>query len=275
MLKLSKAAVVALLSVLLMSASASAQTDPNYVPEEGQVGKDVIWLPTDKSIVDAMMSMARVTPNDYVIDLGSGDGRTVIAAAKLGARAKGIEYNPKLVAFSRQRAAAAGVADRTEFVEGDIFKTDFSDATVLAMFLLDEINLQLRPQILQMKPGTRVVTNTFRMDDWEPDAEAAATKPCEEFCTAYLWYVPGNIKGRWSVADGGILDFAQAFQNFSGTLTSDNKVLKIESGKLTGPQFQFAVNDVVFTGQIDGKRLIGTRKIPDGTTSSWQASRIE
>src|SRR5437870_7900037 len=168
------------LSVAITGTYARAQ---QYEPHVGQEGKDVIWVPTPQALVDKMLDMAKVTPKDYVIDLGSGDGRTVITAAKRGARAMGIEYNPDMVELSKRNAAAEGVSSRATFMKADLFETDFSEATVITMFLLPSINLQLRPKILPMKPGTRIVSNTFTMEEWEPD-EKATIEPCDRGCTA-------------------------------------------------------------------------------------------
>ena len=148
---------------------ALAQPAKEYQPEVGQDGKDVIWVPTPQALVDKMLDMAKVTPKDYVIDLGSGDGRTVITAAKRGSKALGIEYNPDMVELSKRNAAKEGVSDKATFVKADLFESDFSQAQVITMFLLSSINLKLRPKILDLKPGTRIVSNTFDMGDWKPD----------------------------------------------------------------------------------------------------------
>src|SRR5437016_12864892 len=159
--------LVLLLSVIAASAYGQAQpAKDEFQPQVGQQGKDVIWVPTPQALVDKMLDMAKVTPKDYVIDLGSGDGRTVITAAKRGARALGVEFNPDMVALSRRNAAKAGLSDKATFVEADIFRSDLSPATVLTIFLLTDLNLKLRPTILTLKPGTRIVSNTFRMGDW-------------------------------------------------------------------------------------------------------------
>ena len=152
-----------------MTVCGFAQTPPEndeYQPTDGQVGKDVMWIPTAQALAEKMLNLAQVTPQDYVIDLGSGDGRIVITAAKRGARALGIEYNPDLVALSKRNAAREGVGDKARFIEADIFKSDFTQATVITMFLLPELNLQLRPAILDLKPGTRIVSNSFDMGEW-------------------------------------------------------------------------------------------------------------
>src|SRR3954463_2181146 len=159
-------------SMLLAGTAAWAQataTQAPYEPKVGQAGKDVVWVPTPQALVNKMLDMAKVTPSDYLIDLGSGDGRTVITAAKRGLKALGIEYNPDMVALSQRNAAAAGVSDKATFVKADIFESDFSKATVITMFLLPSLNLQLRPKLLDLAPGTRVVSNSFRMEAWEPD----------------------------------------------------------------------------------------------------------
>jgi SAM-dependent methyltransferase len=166
-----------LLLVATVSFAQAPAGTTEFTPTEGQQGKDVIWLPTADSLVEKMLDLAKVTAQDYLIDLGSGDGRTVIAAAKRGARALGIEYNPDMVEFSKRNAAKEGVADRTQFVKADIFESDFSQATVITMFLLPELNLKLRPQILNLKPGTRIVSNTFTMGEWQPESDREITAP--------------------------------------------------------------------------------------------------
>src|SRR5437879_12136251 len=161
---------------------AHGQPAQDYKPEVGQEGKDVAWVPTPQVLVDKMLDMAKVTPKDYVIDLGSGDGRTVITAAKRGAKALGIEYNPEMVELSKRNAAKEGVTDNATFMKADLFESDFSQAQVITMFLLSRINLKLRPKILNLKPGTRVVSNTFDMEDWKPD-ESATVEGCTNWCT--------------------------------------------------------------------------------------------
>ena len=167
-----------------------------------------------------MLDMAGAKPGDYVIDLGSGNGITVITAAKRGIRALGIEYNPDMVELSRRNAEKEkdAVGDRATFVQGDIFKTDFSKATVLTMYLLPRLNMQLRPTILKMKPGTRVATNSFHMEDWKPDdGSNSSGEKCLEHCTSYMWIVPASVQGTWSTS-AGRLKLEQKFQFFTGTL---------------------------------------------------------
>jgi hypothetical protein len=211
-----------LLSALALSAiaaSAFAQAPKaEFQPEVGQSGKDVVWVPSPQQLVDKMLDMAKVTPKDFVMDLGSGDGRTVITAAKRGASALGVEYNPDMVALSKRNADKAGVGGKANFVEADIFKTDLTKATVITMFLLTDLNLRLRPTILTLKPGTRIVSNTFRMGEWEPDQTVELG--CDTYCTAYLWIVPARVEGNWHSGQGE-LALTQDFKKISGTLKSE------------------------------------------------------
>src|SRR4026209_296809 len=190
---------------------AHAQPTKEFEPQVGQEGKDVIWVPTPQALVDKMLDMAKVTPKDYVIDLGSGDGRTVITAAKRGSKALGIEYNPEMVELSKRNAAKEGVSDKASFRKADLFETDFSQAQVITMFLLPSINMKLRPKILSLKPGTRIVSNTFDMEDWKPDQDATVEN-CTNWCTAHLWIVPAKVDGNWKTPQGD-LTIKQSFQN--------------------------------------------------------------
>ena len=245
-----------------------------YTPKEGQEGKDVIWLPTAQELVDKMLNLAKVTPQDYVIDLGSGDGRTVITAAKRGARALGIEYNPDMVVLSKRNAAQEGVADKTQFIQADLYQSDFSQATVITMFLLDEINLKLRPQILDLKPGTRIVSNTFKMGDWiadETDSVEEGEK-CSQYCTALLWIVPAKVEGTWKLPQSE-LTIKQNFQTFSGTLKSGAKTEPVVNGKLSGDLIGFTVGETNYTGRVSGSNMQGTFN-SSGRTAQWKATRI-
>ncbi len=237
-----------------------------YEPEVGQEGKDVVWVPTPQALVEKMLDMAKVTSKDYVIDLGSGDGRTVIAAANRGARALGIEYNPEMVELSKQRAAREGVGDRARFVKADLFESDFSEATVITMFLLPDINRQLRPKILSLKPGTRVVSNTFDMEDWKPDESAEVTEDCTSYCKALLWIVPAKVAGTWDLPEGS-LTLKQTFQLVSGTLTSGTQALRVADGKLWGSRLTFSAGDKEFSGQVNGDSIQGM------TSQRWTARR--
>jgi SAM-dependent methyltransferase len=189
---------IAVSIALPVTACAQAQPKQEYVPQVGQAGKDVVWVPTPEALVERMLTMAKVTKNDYVVDLGSGDGRTVIMAAKkFGATAMGVEYNPDMVALSNKALAkeSEAVRARAKFVRGDIFEVDFSNATVVTMYLLPSLNIKLRPRILDMKPGTRVVSHAFTMEDWMPDETATV-----EGREALLWIVPAKAGGTWKVS---------------------------------------------------------------------------
>jgi len=178
---------------LVLSFGAAFAAQPSQEPDEpyvGQPGKDVVWVPTPPSLVEKMLDMAAVTPQDYVMDLGSGDGRNIIAAAKRGARALGVEYDPALVLLSRRRAATEGVGERARFVEGDMFQADISQATVLALFLLPDNLLQLKPKFERLRPGTRIVTNGYEIAGWQPKEVGVAGGDCVPWCTAYLYVVP-------------------------------------------------------------------------------------
>lgn len=240
----------------------------DYKPLSGQEGKDVVWVPTYEAHLNRMLDMARITKDDVVVDLGSGDGRTVIAAAKRGAMARGVEFNADLVAHSRRNAEAAGVARRASFVEGDIFATDFSDATVVTLFLLDNLNVRLRPTILKMKPGTRVVSNTFRMGDWVPDETAESRQECSSFCSAYLWIVPADVAGAWKL-DGAELKLTQQYQMVRGTLVKDGKEEVLAPIRMHGREIEFIVDNKVWRGTVAGNEMTGA--IEGG--GSWKATR--
>lgn len=246
------------------TAEPPAKTDA-YVPDVGQDGKDVIWVPTPQALVDKMLDMARVTPRDRLMDLGSGDGRTVITAAQRGLRAKGIEYNPDLVTLSRSNAAKAGVADRATFEVADLFETDLSQADVITMFLLSTINEKLRPRLLELAPGTRIVSNTFRMGDWEPDAEETIRQDCSTYCTALLWIVPAKVAGNWEV-DGQPLQLEQRYQRLSGKLGG----APISEARLNGAEISFVANGVRYTGTVNGKQMNGSA----AGGGSWSAKRV-
>jgi Methyltransferase domain len=263
------------LGLSLVTAAALAQTQTQtqtkpFEPQVGQAGKDVVWVPTPQALVDKMLDMASVTAQDFVFDLGSGDGRTVITAAKRGATAVGIEYDPNMVELSQRNAASAGVTGKATFMKADLFETDFSKATVITMFLLPSINLQLRPKILDMKPGTRVVSNTFTMDDWQPD-EKATIEPCERWCTALFWIVPAKVEGTWQTGQAS-LTLKQQFQTISGTLGSGGRQTPITEGKLRGDQITFMAGTAKYEGRVNGNRIEGTM-VSGGRSSSWDATR--
>jgi SAM-dependent methyltransferase len=246
-----------LLAAFSTLALAQAQKAPSdYTPSVGQEGKDVVWVPTPQVVVDKMLDMAKMTPSDYVIDLGSGDGRTVITAAKRGAHAVGIEYNPDMVALSKRNAEKEGVTERATFMKADLFESDFSKASVITMFLLPDINLKLRPKILGLKPGTRIVSNTFTMGDWTPDETATVDTSAgcsSSWCTALLWIVPARVAGTWKVPQGEVT-LKQNFQMLSGTLRTGGKTLALE-GKVRGDDVAFTAGGREYHGKVNGKRL--------------------
>jgi len=232
-----------------------AQTPEVYKPYVGQAGKDVVWVPSPQALVDKMLEMAKVTPADFLMDLGSGDGITVITAAKRGVRALGIEYNPDMVALSRHNALEAGVSDVATFVEADIFETDLSRASVITLFLLPELNLRLRPEILKLKPGTRVVSNSFRMGDWDPDETFELG--CGSYCTAFLWLVPAQVAGKWKLAQGE-LTLKQTYQKLDGSLLVAGKLMPITYGSMRGEEISFTVGVAEYRGKLANGEIGGT-----------------
>ena len=263
---------VATLGLVLVSAGVFAQEQGQggYQPQVGQPGKDVVWVPTQQELVNKMLAMAKVTPQDYVIDLGSGDGRTVISAAKLGAQALGIEYNPDMVELSKRNAAAAGVSDKATFAKADLFESDFSRATVITMFLLPDINMRLRPRLLNLKPGTRVVSNSFTMEDWQSDETVNVENgACTSWCTAYLWIIPAKVEGKWQLPDGE-LTIKQQFQMITGTLAAGGKETAIQ-GKLNGNGISFAAGGSQYDGRVEGDVMSGTIK----SGAAWRATRVK
>jgi precorrin-6B methylase 2 len=246
--------VLLILSLILIGTPVLiAQEKGEFQPQVGQPGKDVVWVPTQQDLVNEMLKMAKVTPQDYVIDLGSGDGRTVISAAKLGATALGIEYNPDMVELSRRNAAAAGATDKATFVKADLFESDLSKATVITMFLLPDINLRLRPRLLNLKPGTRIVSNSFTMDDWEADGTIALENGCTTWCTAYLWIIPAKVEGKWALPNGE-LDLSEKFQEIKGTLTLGGKKASI-AGKMNGTAISFSADGTEYEGNVNGDTM--------------------
>ena len=253
----------ALTLAVVLAASTALGQEPGYEPQIGQPGKDVVWVPTPEALVERMLAMAQLGPGDVVFDLGSGDGRTVIAAAKRGARAVGVEFNPDLVALSRRSAEHERLpGDRARFVQGDIFETDFSGATVVTLYLLPDLNLRLRPTLLDMRPGTRVVSHMFKMQDWEPEETSyLGSTP------AYLWIVPARVQGTWSFAlQGGAtfsIDLEQTFQKIGGTVDLGRVRGGLRDARLHGDVLRFAFVDGKgvlheLDGRATGDRLEGT-----------------
>jgi hypothetical protein len=269
--RLHQLSLVVLLSLTAAGVYAQAQpAQEPYEPRVGQEGKDVVWVPSPQTVVNKMLDMAKVTPKDYVIDLGSGDGRTVITAAKRGAKAQGIEYNPDMVELSKRNAAKEGVSDKATFAKADLFESDFSQATVITMFLLPDINIKLRPKILDLKPGTRIVSNTFTMGEWTADETATVNDDCQSYCTALLWIVPAKVAGTWQLPQGK-LTLKQTFQMISGTIRSGNVSTPITNGRLRGDQISFTAGGAQYTGRVNGNVIEGNVK--GGTDSNWRATR--
>jgi precorrin-6B methylase 2 len=264
-----RAARTTLLSLLLVCTAfllpaQAQQKGTAFEPTVGQPGKDVVWVPTPQALVEKMLDMAKVTPQDYLIDLGSGDGRTVIAAAKRGLTAHGIEYNPDMVELAKRAATAAGVANRATFAKADIFESDFSKAQVITMFLLPSLNLRLRPTLLAMKPGTRLVSNSFTMEAWQADETSMVEGDCTSWCTAYLWIVPAKVEGTWQLGSNQ-LTLTQQFQMLTGTIGS----APIATGRVRGEDVTFAAGGVTYTGKLNGNTLRGTTS----AGAAWSATK--
>ena len=255
----------------LLASVASAQTTApavpgTFEPKVGQAGKDVVWVPTPDALVQRMLDVAKVTPADYLIDLGSGDGRTVIAAAKRGLRAHGIEYNADMVKLAQAAARREGVADRATFEQADLFTrtAELRKAQVITMLLLSSINLRLRPELLDLEPGTRIVSNTFRMSDWEPDQESRIEGGCTSWCEALLWIVPAKVGGTWQVGSQSLV-FTQEFQRVRGTLGTS----EVTEGRLSGRGISFLVGGARYTGTVNGDTITGT-----GPGGAFTARRV-
>jgi SAM-dependent methyltransferase len=260
------AVAVALFLLVQLSIVGAQEAAKPFEPVVGQAGKDVIWVPTPPELVEKMLDLARVTPRDYVIDLGSGDGRNVIAAAKRGARGLGVEYNPDMVALSKREASAAGVGNRASFVQGDMYEADISKASVMALFLLPSNMFKLREKFLALTPGSRIVANTFGIDGWEPD-EKETLEVCEQWCTALLWIVPAKVEGVWRAPEGELL-LEQEYQDVTGALAGR----PVADGRLRGEELTFAIGDAKYSARVRGNQIDGnvTRA---GKQSRWRATR--
>jgi hypothetical protein len=263
----------ATLSVIVLAVAAVAQTAPDqYKPTVGQPGKDAVWVPTSPALVEKMLDMAKVTASDFVMDLGSGDGRNVIAAAKRGARGVGVEYNPDLVVYSNRIAEKEGVADKAKFVQGDMYAADISKASVLALFLLTENLDRLVPKFLDLRPGTRIVANTFGITGWTPDETQQLEHDCTNWCTSLLWIVPAKVQGAWTVPNTGELSLKQEFQMVTGTLTIGGAAKSISNARLRGDQIRFTADGADYEGRVNGKAIEGT-VTKNGATSKWTAMK--
>jgi SAM-dependent methyltransferase len=284
--------MIAGFALVLLSAEWTAHAQ-EHKPKIGQKGKDVIWVPTPTALVQMMLDLAELTPGDFLMDLGSGDGRIVIAAAERGVRAMGIEYNPDLVAHSKRAAEKAGVSEKANFVNADIFTTDLSDATVITMFLLPDINRKLRPKILALRPGTRVVSHNFDLEDWEPDqvvtykelrpslliaydSETGTPNRVETFNErrALLWIVPARVAGVWTWPEHE-LKLHQKFQEIRGTLKDRGRDLPLRSAKLKGDRISFQIGEgsraITFSGKVSDDTIEGAIKAENAPEAKWSA----
>jgi len=276
-----KGILSALAAALFALAPAAYAQQKDFKPHVGQQGKDVVWVPTPDEVVERMLNAAQTKPEDYVIDLGAGDGKIAIAAAKkFGARSLGVEYNPDMVALAQRNAQAAGVQGKAQIVQGDIFTTDFTQATVLTMYLLPSLNMKLRPQILAMRPGTRVVTHAFNMEDWEPD-EASDV----DGRRVYLWVVPASVAGRWAMELSGAgasekisVNLDQRYQKIEGVAYLGSTLAGLREPRLSGFRIAFAYVDNHgvrrdFTGRVTGGTMEGSFRTDGGQDGRWSATK--
>lgn len=247
--------------VLAGGAWAQSSAEP-FEPYSGQAGKDVVWVPTPDATVEATLDLAGLKPDDYAIDLGSGDGRMIIAAARRGARGHGVEYNPQMVEYSTKRAREAGVADRAQFVQGDMYVADISKASVLPLFLLTQNLDQLVPNFLTLRPGTRIVTVTYTITDWDYDESAEVGPGCNAWCKVFKYIVPANANGAWKLGDAELV-VNQKFQKFTGKLGQ----AAIENGRLHGDEISFTAGGVEYYGAVKGGEIHGVRP------NAWRATR--
>lgn len=253
--------------------SQEKQSSSPYVPVIGQKGKDVVWVPTPKELVEKMLDLANVKPEDIVMDLGSGDGVTVIAAAKRGASSIGIEFNPDMVALSRDNAAKEGVSDKVKIIEEDLFDADLSEATVITLFLLPQINLKLRPRLLDLKPGTRIVTNTFTMAEWIPDSTVTTEENWNSWNTAFLWIIPAKVGGTWKMGNGE-LRLDQTYQTVNGIYDNGKESAVLNGGKLRGKAIHFFIKGNEYSGLVDGSLMKGVvTNDSTGMKTAWSAER--
>ena len=262
------AATGALTLGLLMGCATPQGAD--YQPQRGQSGKDVIWIPTSPELVTRMLNMAKVTSQDIVYDLGAGDGIIAITAAKqFGARAYGIEYNPQMALHAQNNVRAAGVADKVSIRQGDIFEEKFDEATVVTMYLLPHLNLKLRPTLLKMKPGTRIVSHAFDMNEWEADEKVS-----QEYAHAFMWVVPSPVEGTWTLQEVDSkaqvqLDIQQSFQRIGGSITERGRKTPLLGAQLRGDKiaFQYMGADQQLrsvTAQVNGNRMNGVTSLQGG-----------
>jgi SAM-dependent methyltransferase len=264
------------LALAAMPLAAQQLGDKEFTPQVGQAGKDVIWVPTPQEVVEKMLQMVRITPNDFVIDLGSGDGRIAIAAAKkFGARSMGVEFNPDMVALSNREAQRQCVADKVRFVNADIFQTDISQATIITMYLLPDLNLKLRPRLLDLKPGTRIASHQFTMGEWQADETASM-----DGRQALMWIIPAKVDGEWTLRMNGGAErrvaLRQSFQYLTGQMSTGSATLGITEGRLRGDEISFNVVEGgarwEFSGRVHGNSMVGTARSNGSPDTRWTAT---
>ena len=255
MMTLQRSTLAAIVSIALAGGSQaqtpSSTAEKPYEPTVGMAGKDSVWVPTPPSLIEKMLDHASVTADDFVMDLGSGDGRAIIAAARRGARGLGIEYNPDLVEYSKREAAAAGVGERAAFAQGDMYESDISKATVLTLFLLPSNLEKLASKFMELPPGTRIVANTFWVPGWTPDDTLKLQEDCESWCTSHLVIIPARVQGEWRVADG-MLALTQTYQQVDGTYTADGRPSEAVKGSLRGTDITLTIGGTEYRGTVKG-----------------------
>jgi hypothetical protein len=257
------------LSVVALAFNASAQVaNPKkpFEPVPGMPGKDSVWVPTPFITLEKMYDLAKLTPKDFVMDLGSGDGRAIIVAAKRGTPGLGIEWNQDLIDLSNKLAKEAGVSQLAKFERGDMFAADLSKASVLGLFMLPDQLKKLTPKFLAMRPGSRITMNGFTPPSWTPDVTEKATGDCGTWCTAHLFIVPAPVEGVWRLGNGD-LALTQSFQTITGTLTAGGTSTPI-TGKLNGEEISFAAGDAKYTGRVAGNSMSG-----DVNGKPWSATK--
>jgi SAM-dependent methyltransferase len=256
------------------SASAASSSTP-YEPTVGQAGKDVVWVPTSEALLEQMLDLAKLTPSDYVIDLGSGDGRNIIAAAKRGARGHGVEFNPDMVTLATRLAREAGVSARATFIQGDMYEADISKATVLALFLLPTNLDKLVDKFLALPAGTRIVMNTFTVTGWNPDQTVRLGEPCVSWCAALLYIVPAKVAGAWRFDDRGEAALTQEFHTIRGSLTLGGAEASAIDGRLNGAEITLTIGPSTYQGRVEGDRMTGTATLSaTGAARPFTATRV-
>ena len=278
-MKLQRLFTLAAIAALLSGPGPALAQSKDYQPQVGQQGKDVIWVPTPDEVVDRMLTMAQAKPSEYVVDLGAGDGKIAIAAAKkFGARSLGIEYDPAMAKHAQGNVEKAGVADKARILQGDIFATDFKSATVVTMYLLPALNLKLRPTILAMKPGTRIVSHSFTMEDWEADETSSM-----DGRRMFFWLVPASVQGNWkvSLAGGGEafdVTLEQRFQKLEGNVNLGPILGGLRETRLSGANIGFTIVDPAgvrrsYSGTVNGTTMEGSVRADNGAEGRWSAVR--